>query len=300
MHSSTVLFRDHIKEECMLNEAIKSLAQTPDPIIPENLPPPQIYLLHSALEVIAKRCGEGFGFETPKGQQNFFKIPEEIEEKILKCIELTPYEDFLKRIKNFIAASEYWPKKKDFLFNALIAHLEPKTPIDCFEDPASEATDRHHHPSPQPAPTIEKPKKQKPELNPDLKNLPSIALVKHYALVRKTNVFDFILEQSGSLSFAKVHHFIQHKNNYKRSSRGKVIYDASFSWISRELRIHRNTVWRAFHWMAQRKLVTKIGPQDHRKKKNSRWYVCTSMAQNLKLWSMASSDQKKHLQDSPR
>lgn len=265
----------------MLNEAIKSLAQTPDPIILENLSPPQIYLLHSALEVIAKRCGEGFGFETPKVQQNFFKIPEDIEEEILKCIELTPYEDFLKGIKNFIAASEYWPKKKDFLFNALVTHLKPKNPIEDLESPGR-----------APAIEIEKPKKQPTPINPDLKNLPSFALVKHYALVRKTTVFDFILEQSGSLNFSKVHTFIQHKNNYKLSSRGKVIYNGSFSWIARELKISMRTVWGAFHWMAERKLVTKIAPQDHRIKKNSRWYVCTSMAQNLKLWSTAYQEKR--------
>jgi len=265
----------------MIQDQINSLAQTPDPIILEKLPPPQIYLLHSALEVIAKRCGEGFGFETPKGKQNFFKIPEDIEEEILKCIELTPYEDFLKGIKNFIAASEYWPKKKDFLFNALVTHLKPKNPIEDIESPGR-----------APAIEIEKPKNQPTPTNPDLKNLPSIAQVKHYALVRKTTVFDFILEQSRSLSYARVHEFIQHKNNYKLSSRGRVIYSGSFSWIARELKIHRNTVWGAFHWMAERKLVRKIAPQDHRKKKNSRWYVCTSMAQNLKLWSMVDQGKK--------
>lgn len=265
----------------MIQDQIDSLAKTPDPIILENLPPPKIYLLQPALAEIAKLCGEGFGFETPEGQQNFFKIPEDIEEEILKCIELTPYEDFRKGIKNFIAASRFWPKKKDFLFNALVTHLKPKNPIEDLESPGR-----------APATEIEKPKKQPTPINPDLKNLPSIALVKHYALVRKTTVFDFILEQSGSLNFSKIHDFIQHKNNYKLSSRGKVIYDGSFSWIARELNISMRTVWGAFHWMAHRKLVTKIAPQDHRKKKNSRWYVCTSMAQNLKLWSLAYQEEK--------
>lgn len=136
------------------------------------------------------------------------------------------------------------------------------------------------------------PGKQNPEPNPDLKDLSIYGLVKHYALVRKTTVFDFIFERSGNLNFANVHTFIQHNNNYKLSSRGRVVYDGSFSWISRELKISIPTVWRAFTWMAQRKLVTKIAPQDHRIKKNSRWYVCTSMAQNLKLWSMAFQDQE--------
>ena len=128
-----------------------------------------------------------------------------------------------------------------------------------------------------------------PALNPDLENLSTYGLVKHYALVRRTSVFNFIIEQSGNLTFAKIHNFIQHKNNYKLSSRGKIVYDGSFAWVARELRISTRTVSRAFAWMAPRKLVTKIGPQDHRIRKNSRWYVCTSMAQNLKLWSIARS-----------
>jgi hypothetical protein len=128
-----------------------------------------------------------------------------------------------------------------------------------------------------------------PEPNPDLKNLSTYGLVKHYALVRKTSVFNFIVEQSDNLTFAKIHNFIQHNGNYELSSKGKVVYDGSFSWITRELGISPRTVSRAFAWMAPRKLVTKISPQDHRIRKNSRWYVCTSMAQNLKLWSLARS-----------
>ena len=154
--------------------------------------------------------------------------------------------------------------------------------------------DRNGVPSPQEitprATTTPKPPTRKtPEPNPDLKNLSTYGLVKHYALVRKTSVFNFIVEQSGNLTLARIHNFIQHNNNFELSSRGKVVYDGSFSWVARELGISLQTVWRGFHWMAQRKLVTKIAPPDHRIRKNSRWYVCTSMAQNLKLWSLARS-----------
>jgi len=128
---------------------------------------------------------------------------------------------------------------------------------------------------------------RRPEPNPDLKNLSTYGMVKHYAEVRKTTVFNYISEQSGSSTFANIHTFIQHKNNYKLSSRGKVVYDGGFHWIKRELNTSIPTVWRAFHWMSQRKLVTKIAPSNFRNKKRSRWYVCTSMAQNLKLWSSA-------------
>ncbi len=139
----------------------------------------------------------------------------------------------------------------------------------------------------KPAGDYKIPPRPGPELNPDLKNLPTYGLIKHYALVRKTSVFNFILEQSGSVTTARVHNFIQHKNDYKLSARGKVVYDGSFAWISRELGISTRTIGRAFAWMKSRKLVTKIGAEDHRIRRNSRWYVCTSMAQNLKLWSMA-------------
>ena len=143
--------------------------------------------------------------------------------------------------------------------------------------------------TPEATPTPSQRTRQTRELNPQLKNLPTYALVKHYALVRKTSVFSFIVEQSDNLTFAKIHNFIQHKNNYQLSSKGKVVYDGGFSWIARELGTSLSTVGRAFAWMAPRKLVTKIAPQDHRIRKNSRWYVCTSMAQNLKLWSLARS-----------
>ena len=129
------------------------------------------------------------------------------------------------------------------------------------------------------------PDRKSPEQNPDLKNLSTYGLIKHYVEVRRTSVFDYISEQSGSTTFANIHTFIQHHGNFKLSSRGKVIYDGGFHWIKRELNTSIPTVWRAFHWMAQRKLVSKIAPSDYRNKKRSRWYVCTSMAQNLKLWS---------------
>jgi len=139
----------------------------------------------------------------------------------------------------------------------------------------------------KPAGDYKIPPRPGPELNPDLKNLPTFGLIKHYALIRKTSVFNFILEESGSLTFPRIHNFIQHNGNYKLSTRGKVVYDGGFYWIARELGISLQTVWRAFAWMKSRKLVTKIGAQDHQKKKRSRWYVCTSMPQNLKLWAMA-------------
>lgn len=270
MNSSTVLFRGQIKEEFMIQDQIQSLAQTTDPIILEKLPPLYVYYLHHVF-------------------QQVFQVHQ---------IKMLPMdEDLEKRLDLFI--EKLPPEKLNRAFNAYLEHLEKYKPnkyqlwfnlFDVLE--SSLRTPVQPNPDPAPASEIEKPKKQPTPINPDLKNLPSFALVKHYALVRKTTVFDFILEQSRSPSFARVHGFIQHKNNYKLSSKGKVVYDGGFYWIARELEISIWTVWRAFHWMASFKLVTKIGPQNLEKHKRSRWYVCTSMAQNLKLWSLAYQGKK--------
>lgn len=273
----------------MIQAQIQSLAKTPDPIIPENSPPPKICIIHDALTWVERYWRRDQGLPYPPMDPQPYEIPPEIEVRIDRSIKVLPLDVFEREVKNFLRCLKRFKPNKPDLLDALATALEPTRYLHLFKNPGS-----------LPAIEIEKPKKQPTPINLDLKNLPSIALVKHYALVRKTTVFDFILEQSGSLSFAKVHDFIQHHENYKLSSRGKGVYDGSFAWIARELEISLRTVWGAFHWMAERKLVTKIAPQDHRIKKNSRWYVCTSMAQNLKLWSMAFSDQKKHLQDSPR
>jgi len=270
----------------MLYEEIKSLAQTPDPIIPENLPRTFLYLLHPALSAIANHCGEGFDFENPKGWQD---TP--WNEKVIWCDidQCTTYiADGLlrKRIIKFIAAVQTMPSRKVFLMKALLEYLEgPKE--EELQDPISQ----NPFMSTEGAAEYNRLRKKYQDESDrsaivGLKQQVSVyAEAKYYADIKST-VFDYILEESGSLSFARVHDFIQHNENYELSSRGKGVYDGSFAWIARELGIHRNTVWRAFRWMSKRKLVTKIGAQDHRKKKNSRWYVCTSIAQNLKLWSL--------------
>jgi hypothetical protein len=265
----------------MIQELINSLAKTPDPIILENLPPPHVYDFHQIFHQIFM-----------VHQIKMLPMDEDLEARIDKLIEKLTPEKLNRALNAFLMhLDKYKPNKYQLYFNLITAlDLSRTTPF--IANPGLEDIEGQRHPAPQRPLKAEIKKKQPTPINPDLKNLPSIALVKHYALVRKTSVFDFILEQSSSLNFSKVHDFIQHKNNYKLSSRGKVVYDGSFSWIARELGIHRNTVWNAFHWMAERKLVTKIAPQDHRKKKNSRWYVCTSMAQNLKLWSIAYQKEK--------
>jgi len=265
----------------MIQQLIQSLAQTPNPIILENLPPLQIHILHDALTWIERYWRMDAGVPYPPLNPEPYEIPPEIEARIDRSIRVLPPDVLEREVKNFLRClKKFKPNKRDLL-DALATALEPTRYLHLFKNPG-----------PQPAVEIEKPKKQPPPINPDLKNLPSIALVKHYALVRKTTVFNFILEQSRSLSYSRVHDFIQHHENYSLSSRGKGVYNGSFAWIARELGIHRDTVWRAFHWMAKWKLVTKVGPQDHRIKKNSRWYVCTSMAQNLKLWSLAYQEKK--------
>ena len=216
----------------------------------------------------------------------------EIERRLIESAFVLGQEKYEELFLRWTREITFWGPSPQNAWDALTTRLRPSSHLHLVKNSGLEIIEDHHHPSPVFPIEIKKTKKQPTPINPDLKNLPSIALVKHYALVRKTSVFDYILEQSGSLNFSKVHDFIQHKNNYKLSSRGRVVYDGSFSWIARGTRIHRNTVWNAFRWMAQRKLVTKIAPQDHRIKKNSRWYVCTSMLHNLRLWSKAYQEKR--------
>jgi len=235
--------------------------------------------------------------------------PDNIENDFFKEIIATSYNvlpfptfhDTLKRIHKYavnlnIPKTVYWNTIITALFTPeverayldLYPEFKREEPIPT-ETPTS--TPRKTQPTTTPTPNLTS--KQTPEQNPDLKNLSTYGQVQYYALVRKTTVFDYILEQSRSPSFAKIHTFIQHHGNYRLSQPGKVIYDRSFAWITRELGISMRTVSKAFTWMAQRKLVTKIATQDHRIRKNSRWYVCTSMAQNLKLWSMAYQEKER-------
>ena len=287
----------------MIQDLINSLSKTPDPIILENLPDPRIYLLHEAFMRIEICWRSAQGVPYPPRYPEPFEIPPVILKRLEKSYSVLPKAVFDRCVRTFIKLILEFPQDRNSLFDGLATALEPTRYLDRFGDSLETSPEGHcqektnHQDNPGREITRQpianpSPKKQPTPTNPDLKNLPTYALVKHYALVRKTTVFDFILEQSGSLNFSKVHDFIQHKNNFKLSSRGKVVYDGSFAWIARELRISMRTVWGAFHWMAQRKLVTKIAPQDHLKKKNSRWYVCTSMAQNLKLWSLAYQDKK--------
>jgi len=260
----------------MLNEAIKSLAQAPDPIILEKLPSLQIHILHDALTWIERYWRMDAGVPYPPLNPEPYAIPREIEERLDRSIRVLPLDVLEREVKNFLRClKRFKPNKRDLL-DALATALEPTRYLHLFENPGR-----------APAIAIEKPKKQPTPISPDLKNLPTYARVKHYALVRKSTVYEYILEESGSLAFAMVHDFIQHHENYALSSKGRGVYNGSFAWIARELEIPYIKVRRAFAWMAPRKLVTKIGERDHRIGKNSRWYVCTSMAQNLKLWSLA-------------
>ena len=260
----------------------------PEPILPD---PPWFYIL-AAVGLI----GDKYPGLSP--------VPEDYQlQQLLECDSVLLQEDFERLFLKWKKNQNFWGFFFKIVWAGLVAYLrgsegaenfKVQTPKDDQDDPYKKLDDQVYpgrEIKGQPT-GMEGLKNQPFPTSPDLKNLPSFAQVKHYALVRKTTVFDFIFEQSRSLSFAKVHGFIQHHGNFKLSSPGKIVYNGSFAWVARDLGIHRDTVWRAFHWMAERKLVTKIGDQDHRKKRNSRWYVCTSMAQNLKIWSLGFQGQK--------
>lgn len=218
--------------------------------------------------------------------------------QFIECTTIVERPDIEKLFLRWFHLKAYWGPYPQTAWAALINQLRPPKMAHLFkiqapEDPLPPSPEKSNHhdapgreiskrPIPNPSPSL----KRDPFLQ-DLKNLPTIALVKHYALVRQTTVFDYIAEQSHSISFARVHEFAQHHNNFKLSKKGKVVYSAGFQWIANKLDIHHCTVDRAFRWMALRKLVTSLWPADHRIGKNSGWYICTSMKQNLKLWSMA-------------
>jgi hypothetical protein len=270
----------------MIQDQIRSLATTPNPIDPENLPLPQVYILHNALTVIEKYWRIEQGVPYPPVNPEPYEIPPDIEEQLDESIGVLPLKYFKICVEAFLTNIKKYPAKKTDLLDGLALALRPVKYLDRFKfkkiscDVGPGRTiedDRISKPSPigEGIPILE-----------DLKHLSTRAQVKHYVFVRKSTTYDFILEQSGSISFARVHEFAKHHGDFKRSRPGKIVYDAGFAWIARKLRISRFTVIRAFKWLAKHKLVTKLGPADPRIHRNSVWYVCSSMKQNLKLWSL--------------
>lgn len=285
----------------MIQRLIQFLALTPDPIIPEELPPPQVYILHDALCHLEKFYRFNQGLPYPPEDPEPYKLPPEIEERLDRSIEVLPLSVFKKGCQEFKGCKRFWPPERGKLLDLLATALEPGSHTHKFPtNPGSEALDYNPQKSDRhdaPGQAISREAIGKPpsiskgsQVLKDLKNLPTVAQVKHYALVRKSKTFDYILEQSGRISFARVHEFALHHGNFKASKKGKVVYDRSFAWIERELRLSHRTVCRAFKWLGERKLITKLGPADWRIHKNSVWYVCSSMKQNLKLWSMAGGE----------
>jgi hypothetical protein len=287
----------------MLIDQIRSLAKTHNPIILENLPPEQIYILHDAFVQIERYYRTNQDIPYPPTDPQPYEIPHDIEDRLQESLRILPTELFKTCVFAFLKNLHHFKPAQENLLDGLAEALRPIKYLDRFPN-HSKQTDNpginqktNHHVNPKQVITgqpISNPSPIAAEI-PVLihyTHLPTIAQVKHYALVRKATVFDYMSEQAPSLSYPKVHKFIQHHGNFKLCAPGKVVYDGGFYWIARELKISIRTVWRVFHWMAQRKLVTKIAPQNLKKHKRSRWYVCTSMAQNLKLWRLATQGEK--------
>jgi len=188
--------------------------------------------------------------------------------------------------KKFLNSWHYWRTDPDYLWDTLAEAMRP-APLVLKMPPLKTKRDV------APGRSIEQQPVSKPApglvgiaIIEAIKNLPTRAQVKHYALVRKATTFDYILEESGYMSFARVHEFIKHHGNFQRSKPGKIVYDAGFAWIEKKLKLSPRRVCSAFKWLAQHKLVTKLGPADPRIHRNSTWYVCSTMKQNLKLWAL--------------
>ena len=263
----------------MILELINSLSKTPDPIDIEKLPIPQIYLLHSALGAIAAHCGEGFGLDGIRGRHNFFKIPLEIEEEILECIELNPYENFREKIIAYNAAVKYWPKKKDFLLNALVSHLKPTTHDDPFENfsqtPSLVGCQEKTNHQVKPGQEII----NKPISKPSTKPAPSSKKQPILGMSGIKTVIALLQKRSRSNVPLRLYLHLISCHDTKLSSRGKKIYSAGQAWAARQCKISLRA---SNYWFSIFKRWGIIGkrtnenPDLHR---CSTWFICTSTAQ---------------------
>lgn len=241
----------------------------PDPILPEF----PWYIIMRAAAIIAEHT-----------KRDPWPPPELVLRRIIQAaFELGP-EKTENSFHRFLSAHHYWRTDPDTLWDTLSEAMRPPRLVDAMP-PLK--TNLHIEPGQEISPgsiSLHRPVSKETAILQEMKHLPSIAQVKHYALVRKSTTYEFIADHAPSTSYAKVHEFIKHHGNFAKSKPGKIVYDAGFAWISKHQRISLKTVKRAFPWLASRKLVTKIGAQDHRIHRNSTWYVCSSMKQNLKLW----------------
>jgi hypothetical protein len=279
----------------MIKEQIRSLATTPNPIDPENLPPPQVYILHNALTVIEKYWRTEQKVPYPPVRPEPYEIPEDVEKMIDESIGVLPLKYFKICVEAFLTNIKKYPAKKTDLLDGLAWALRPVKYLDQFKFKKMSC-------DVGPGRTIEDDRISKP--SPigegiskigDLKNLPTIAQVKHYALVRKAKPYEYIVKYAPSSRCGEVYKFMFEHPDYEKSKRGKRVYDNGFGWIADELEISLSTIGRSVKWLEGAKFLgkawpanpgydPKTGKPDKKKRRNSGWYVCTSMVQNLFLW----------------
>lgn len=122
----------------MVQNQIRSLARTPNPITPENLPPQQIYILHNAFTWIERYWRHDKNLPYPPTDPEPYEIPPAIEARLDLSVKYLPLEEFKKRVVLFLKSMKLFNPNKAQLLDALATALEPPRYLHLWPEPAIE------------------------------------------------------------------------------------------------------------------------------------------------------------------
>lgn len=119
----------------MIQDQIRSLAKTPNPLEAETLPPLQVFIVHHALSWVERYCRGDSGRPYPPEDPQPYEIPPEIEERLDQSIQVLPLEEFRERVDAFLKDFKHITPTRENLLDHLAAALEPPRYIDRFVNP---------------------------------------------------------------------------------------------------------------------------------------------------------------------
>lgn len=122
----------------MIQDQIRSLAKTPNPITPESLPAEQIYILHDTFSWIERLYRRDKNLPYPPTHPEPYEIPPEIDRRLELSCKLLPIEVFKQRNILFLKSMKLFDPDRTKLFDALATALEPPRYSHLWPKPALE------------------------------------------------------------------------------------------------------------------------------------------------------------------
>lgn len=124
----------HRKGTQMILTQIRSLALTPDLTDVENLPIPQIYILHDTLTWIERYWRNEQGVPYPPSNPEPYEIPPDIEQSLDDSIKFLPPHEWRPCINSFLQNLKRFTPTKENLLIRLVEALRPAKYIHLFPD----------------------------------------------------------------------------------------------------------------------------------------------------------------------